>query len=61
MRVLLILVALSSLCAVACRSDNAGAATCRQATTRAECLSCCGEAGRSGATWVNEDCVCFAE
>jgi hypothetical protein len=51
------LVVALSLAAVGCKA-SAPADPCAQAVTEKECLLCCERAGRSGATWVDDDCVC---
>jgi hypothetical protein len=43
---------------LACDRSEAAAKHCRGTPTKEECEGCCKAAGRSGATWLLDDCEC---
>ncbi|MBM4357729.1 MAG: hypothetical protein FJ096_06420 [Deltaproteobacteria bacterium] len=43
---------------LACDSGEKAAKRCEGSLSRDECETCCRAAGRSGASWVLDDCEC---
>ncbi|RLB62973.1 MAG: hypothetical protein DRI90_07895 [Deltaproteobacteria bacterium] len=60
---------LPSVCAVVilaaavagCDDKTIRAEDCERAPTEQQCRSCCQQAGRNDATWLDDDCLCSSD